>query len=507
MIGLLVIGHSSIYAQYEINDVFSDLNETTYVTQDIFAVWWDKDFDYTAQASSLLDDMVSYKEACINEYGLQLPQSPIDGYYVNVYLHGDGGFYDMYGWGNGLGTDTNGYPYLTLPYWIISDNLNTAHETFHVFQHNASSPGFAYTGDSQWYTEATANWFAAIQNIELDRAFIESEALVRIPHVPLWLGWSNFPSSYPNNWQRQVHQYGLGLFIYYLTDVKDVSRLMISEGYYTGTTLYPQEYLFNNIGGEVFRGHFIDWATQMTNDFDFITQTQRDANLQEWNTYADPNDDNEFIAVFDENGSQGWYRPDDLHTTNAWSFNTYKLNNSSNTQYTFELSGDPSGSQGDPAYFKARVLVRNNTQDSSYFVDVPMSSDWDGSLTLPVSAQEDELFFIVASMPNVFEDNGLEFQLFNYEIRIANGTLGQDDNAVASAVEVYPNPVKDILHVSVPSGHIRHYELISVMGQTILSSPADDNPISVDMGALRSGVYFLKMQLDTGARHIRVIKQ
>ena len=40
-------------------------------------------------------------------------------------------------------------------------------------------------GDSQWYIEAAANWFSALQNPNIDEKFLEAESLVRLPHVAL----------------------------------------------------------------------------------------------------------------------------------------------------------------------------------------------------------------------------------------------------------------------------------------------------------------------------------
>ncbi|GEM_PF-1245055 len=61
-----------------------------------------------------------------------------------------------------------------------------AHKAFHVFQYSSNSPGFAYSGDSQWYIEASANWFAAIENPGQITDFLEAGSLVRLPQVALW---------------------------------------------------------------------------------------------------------------------------------------------------------------------------------------------------------------------------------------------------------------------------------------------------------------------------------
>ena len=511
IIGTLIFLCSiQLNAQYSTHDAFSDPNETTNMTRDIFAVWWDDTMDYTVEADLLLNQIIALKEIVLNDFNMQVPQSTIDGYYINVYIHGDGGYYDIYGWGNGLGTDSNGYPYLTLPYFILPDQQNLAHETFHIFQHNLNSSGFYYEGDKQWFTEASANWFASIQNSNAARAFITSEILVRIPNVPLWLGWLNIPPSYPDNWQRPNHQYALGLFLYYLTEEKEVSRNLVSEGFYANTAQLPQEYLFYNIGEENFRNYFIDYAAHMTNDFDFISQVQKDANLQEWNQYADPNDDNEFTEIFDASATNGWYRPDDIEVTNAWSFNTYKLENTENTSYTFEIEGDNTGNNNDPSFFQGKILVKN-VNGTATFYDVPMINDFQGSLSVDVTETDSEIYFLIASMPEIFEDNNPEFQLFSYEMRITNNLLNVTDFNTDNGTKVFPNPIKNNLYIKLDNYEEKiDIELFSVFGQSVdilRQTELTEKEIKINFLDISKGIYFLKVSTKNKSNTFKLVKQ
>ena len=426
-ISLYLLAFVPCLGQLEINDVFADPQSCTYMTRDIFVVWWDNSNDYSEEVDILLDQMIEYRGICLDELNMADPPNPIDGYYYNVYLHGDGGHFDQYGWGNGQGTDSNGYPYLTLPYWLIDDLVNLSHETFHIFQYNATSPGFGYSGDSQWYIEASANWFAARENPGAERAFIEGESLVRIPSVPLWLSYDNFPSSYPQNWQRYVHQYAMAMFLYYLTDVAQIPENLIADGFFTGTELYPQEYLSEEIGSEAFKNYFMDWAIHMTNDFDFITPIQAAANEQEWNNYADPLDDHEFIETWIDEGTQDWYTPTEDVTTNGWSFNTYKLENSQQETYHFELSGETEGYFASPSRFMGRILVQHSDGEATFY-ELPMADAINGSLSLELSPEDETIYFVVGSVPDVFEDVESVFELFPYQIRITKGVLSITGN-------------------------------------------------------------------------------
>ncbi len=417
-------------AQYTINSEFGNLIDCDTLTSGIYIVWWDNDWDYEADATVLLDYMNVYRDVCLDELNMQDPPNPIDGYYYNVYLHQSGDIFPN-GWGNGQGTDSNGYPYLTLPIGAHNDWINVAHETFHVFQYSGNSPGFDYSGDSQWYIEAAANWFAAIQNPGADRAFVEAESLVRLPHVPLWLSYDNFPPNYPQNWQRYVHQYALALLFYYLSDYTDVPDNIITDGLYAGTTELPQEYFFNQIGGSVFRDHFIDWAAHMTNGFDFLPQNQIDEFENEWEVYADPLDDNEFIQIYDNEGSDGWIRPDDDKVTTGWSFNTYKLINQNTETYTFELNGDPFGNYSTPSYFQGKIVVQN-TNTGTTFYDLDMSSNFQGTITLNLTPEDTTVYFIVASMPEFFTNVD---QLFSHEVRLSQGILSNNEHLLDQPIK------------------------------------------------------------------------
>ena len=275
-----------------------------------------------------------------------------------------------------------------------------------------------YSGDSQWYIEASANWFATTRNPLEPRNFLEGESLVRLPHVPLWLSYDNFPVYYPENWQRYVHQYGLAMLLYYLSEEANISSDIICDGFFANTDELPQEYLFNQIGSTEFRNHFINWAAQMTNGFDFLTPEQIAVVENEWEDYADLADDNEFIQILNDEGTNGWYTPTNSRVTRGWSFNTYKINNTLEEDYIFELKGDEFGSDGDPSFFQGKIVVKNAISGTSFY-DLTMMDQLEGSFTLTANPDDTEIYFIIAAMPEIFE--GVH-QNFTYEARITKGS-------------------------------------------------------------------------------------
>jgi len=430
-------------AQYAINSEHGDLLECDTMSRGIFLFWWDKDEDYSTIANSMLDTMQVLRDVCLNSLDMQDPLGALNGFYCNIYVHTPGSSTDFFAvnfpeWGNGVGGDINGYAFMTLPDFILGDWRNLAHETFHIFQSHGMwdiTPGIYNTDDGGWYVEASAEWFANVRYPSDPYSFIQAEILLRTPHVPLWLDFYNLPGYYPNNWQRNVHQYALSTYLYYLTDVVDVPHTDLTSIFYSGTALTPQEYLFNTLGASTLQNHFIDCAARMTNHFDFLLPIQAQNARAEWDWVADPTDDNKLVESYTNTGSEGWFRPEESLQTTAWSFNTYKLSNTLSQTYTFDLKGDAAGTFGDASYFQGKVLVQNSATGSS-FHDLTMSSDQQGSLSLDLSPNDTAVYFLIAAMPEYFEDPFSEFQIFPYEMRIIAGSSTAIDEPETGIVRV-----------------------------------------------------------------------
>ncbi len=456
--------------EYEIQSEFGDASSCDYVSQGIFLVWWDNSNDLTQEANILLDSMAVYRDACLGSLKMQDPPNPQDGFFFNVYLHEPGDVFPD-GWACGVGTDCYGYPYMTLPIGILEDWITISHESFHVFQYSCDSPGFEGV-DIFWYIEASANWFAAITYPESENAFMEAMTLVKVPHVSMWLGYDNFPQYYPDNWQRYCHQYAMALFLYYLTEIEGMPHSLICDGFYNGGSfpqdLNPQEFLFEAECVGDLRTHFMNWAARMTNGFDFILPSQLETAEYHWNTYADPEDDNQFTVIFDELSPYGWYSPPDSLATTAWSFNTYKVLNSGYGGYSFILQGSEEGTMGDPSLFRGKVVIQNAFSGARFY-DLEMESDVLGSLTVDVSAADTALYFIVGSLPEVFA--GSE-QVFPYTICVEPTLTGVESHPGELVFEsCAPNPLSHGTSVrfSIPAGGDVSLNVYDLAGHLVAS--------------------------------------
>lgn len=392
--------------------LYGSVDECDHMIRDIFAVWWDKEYDYSQEAKNLLDSLVETRKYCLDVFSMSDPKGS-DKYYYNVYIHNGKDLFPKQ-WAQGQGTDRDGYPYLTIPSGLCKpEDSGHVHEGFHIHQYNATSPGFAYRGDSQWFIEATANWFVSVKRPDKINNFITGGAVTANPQVPIWYSFRNKEPNDLNNWQRDCHQYGMNILLYYLTEVGKVEREIMANGFFVGTDELPQEYMYNQIGPKKMCDLYADWAVHSAAGFDYMTPATAKRLAKEYATYGTPDDAHPIVKTFDNCGTDGlWFRPTDEYVTRSWGYNVYKINNSSDASYTFTLDGDPKGSEDTPAEFRARIAVKDG--DKRTYRTVELSNLLDGSETVKVTAEDEDIYFVVAATPKHFRGN----QKFSYRIKI-----------------------------------------------------------------------------------------
>jgi hypothetical protein len=364
------------------------------------------------QANGLLARLAEVR--CVSlAYGMQDPPTLARNWFYNVFVHTG-----VDGLGNGQGTDgTTKMPFLTLPTGPSQDPSNVDHEGFHIFQYRANSPGFAYSGDSQWFIETAAQWFAATRTPEDPGSYVEAGAIVYNPHLALWHSFSNEAPEDPDSsmWTYGVRQYALHTWIIYLTEFAGVPRAVIPGGFYAGTDQLPQEYYYEMVGGDAMRANFADWAAHSRADFDYLTreqvaraQTEIDYFIGQGNK-VDP-----FVAELSSAGTSGaWQSPPAALKPRGWSFNTVRIENPASGTYNLAIRGDATGSQGAASHFEGRVVVMYGEANGK-FTDLHMSNEVNGNATLAVDSGATELYLIVVAAPEHFTGN----QNYGYEFNI-----------------------------------------------------------------------------------------
>lgn len=93
---------------------------------------------------------------------------------------------------------------------------------------------------------------------------------------------------------------------------------------------------------------------------------------------------------------------------------------------------------------------------------------------------------------------------------IINGTvtLGVDENVLETGISLSPNPVMDVLSITVPSDSVvKSYEIVDVNGKSVKSFYATTGITEINVFELPIGNYFLKLKSDKGECTKKFIKQ
>jgi len=398
----------------QIRTLYGSEKTCNYITGDIFAVWWDKDFDYREGATNVLNSLINTRKICLNTFGMKDPKGA-DKYFYNVYIHNNGSDLFPDDWAQGQDTDNDGYPFLTIPVRLTSpDYHGHVHEGFHIFQYNANSPGFKYSGDSQWFIEATANWFVNIIYPDDVDGFICGQAVTAIPHVPMWYSFENKKPGDKSSWLRDDHQYGMNIYLYYLTEVCKVPRYAIAHSFYDNVTLLPQEYLYSILGGPDMRKYFANWAVHNAVGFDYLSSAQVERLKKEFQRFGDPDDDHSVVATFKDKGTDGeWIRVPESETPGGWAYNVYEINNTISGNYTIKIEGDRYGDNGTPSRFTVRAAVSKAGSPNTFY-SMDLKNDLSGKLSLKVTPENSTVWIVVASTPDSFTSN----QTYSYKLKI-----------------------------------------------------------------------------------------
>jgi hypothetical protein len=307
--------------------------------QGMWAIWYDPAFFTPAEAQGTAEGLDSARCAALTDYGMRWPSNIAAGVRFNVYLHvpGQDDGFGPFAWGNGVGGNDAGLPFMTLPQGVHTDTSNLDHEGFHVFQWEASSPGFVNDGDSGWFIETAAQWFMAERDPGRVDIHMTASAIAATPHLSMWHGFYNARPKDPVHWITENRQYAMHLFIRHLGEVHGLPALTVTSGFFDGTTLLPQEYLAQALGQEVFAAAWADFAALMTASFvegpgrpmpDWeLDPRQRDASLAERARVMaeDPQRGVEHDVTLTLKSGSGWHEPSHLLRPRPWSWNVVRI--------------------------------------------------------------------------------------------------------------------------------------------------------------------------------------
>lgn len=80
----------------------------------------------------------------------------------------------------------------------------------------------------------------------------------------------------------------------------------------------------------------------------------------------------------------------------------------------------------------------------------------------------------------------------DYLLESCNPTAGIDEE-IQGILSIYPNPVKDLIHVNLTETNINKFEIYDILGKKVLSKKGLNTLENIDVRKLKHGIYFLKV--------------
>jgi len=381
-----------------------DASKYYYKNFDIFTIWWPKDKpELKKKVLEMIPVIRATRNECLKN-SMKDPPNTGKGLYFNYYVGRPGG--------SGVGTNTKGLPYCNLPPGTPPSTWK--HESFHVMQYNRES--VPYNGDSSWYIEASASWYALTKAHSGARDFSSIQAFVEHPQMPLWFGFGNCDPVERKSWALMVHQYILSAMLWYQTEVsKTLPRSAIYRSFNYAGKMLPQEFLFQQ-GGEKYRQGFVDWIVHTVNDFDYLTDKQKKVAKDEAYMYRNRCQvcgSEQYAVVKSRLQKSGSYdlAPAKKLWPGGWAFNVLLLKNAAAGKYKFSFKGNSRGTEGASSYFVAKILFTGAS--SGTLIKPFVSGGRSGSAFFNVKDGRD-IRIIVLSLPNMFEGR----QSYGYKVKL-----------------------------------------------------------------------------------------
>ena len=135
-----------------------------------------------------------------------------------------------------------------------------------------------------------------------------------------------------------------------------------------------------------------------------------------------------------------------------------------------------------------------------------------GTIAIPPDAAIGNTSMRVFKLYNLYTDapceteDGFDYgQVEDYLINVSAPVAGAGEFTSAN-FKYYPNPVTNVLNVSYVK-NITGVEVFNLVGQKVINKTVNQNDAQVDMSALSTGTYMVKVSSAEGSKTIKVIKQ
>ncbi|HKR05983.1 MAG TPA: Omp28-related outer membrane protein [Bacteroidia bacterium] len=124
---------------------------------------------------------------------------------------------------------------------------------------------------------------------------------------------------------------------------------------------------------------------------------------------------------------------------------------------------------------------------------------------LPAGFDENKVSIV--AFVNGFTSSHTGDEVFNAdEKKLLPGPTGMQGNIPGSALNIYPDPVQDLLSISSPGNTISQIELFNLTGNKILARVVEGNTATVPVSGLPAGLYFVKLIFSNSAFVVKKIQ-
>lgn len=173
----------------------------------------------------------------------------------------------------------------------------------------------------------------------------------------------------------------------------------------------------------------------------------------------------------------------------------------------------------EPGYFTVTPILLNLAGEigSSGILHIRSDLDWNVSLDDPAFALNisdgignGEVEITVSDLPTgggkhtadiTFSPDGLEDFLVSVQFQI----VGVEEQGHYSGIRIYPNPVKNILHIENSKG-AEFIEIINISGRVLMHISDPDDQMEIDVTGLEKGLYILRCRKDNSIQTLKLIK-
>lgn len=124
-------------------------------------------------------------------------------------------------------------------------------------------------------------------------------------------------------------------------------------------------------------------------------------------------------------------------------------------------------------------------------------ADLENELPADTPAEDNTTYFVTQTVGDCTSDDALA-------VTVTLTTSANDFDK--QAFKVYPNPIKDFFHVSY-NEEIADVAVINTLGQTVITKAVNATTTQIDMSALPTGNYFVKVNINGTIKIVKVSKQ